>query len=215
MVQVDLLLSYLKEKSWKLRAKPPLKCFTLHFLKQTFLSPVGEYLTKILFSTLEESELSPGMQCQALQVLHKIILFRLHDVPSLNMLDITHFLAIVEIVSQSTIISNSLSAFSFLADMSSKIWESTETGYIDRSFSPQPSKVISLIIERIISVVKPFHGLCKINSTVFQEVKVLLRLLLKIVGKNPDLVVLVLDKIVSLIDYILDLQGNEAATGQS
>ncbi|GLT98859.1 hypothetical protein SLE2022_163350 [Rubroshorea leprosula] len=212
--QVDLLFLYLKKESWKLRAIA-LKCLHFIFVKQKLLPPVTECLIKTLFSTLEESELSPGMQCQALQVLHKIILFKLHDVPSLNMLDITQLLAIVEIVSQSTIISNSLCAFSFLADISSKLWESTETGYIDRSFSHQPSKVISLIIKQIISVVKPFHGLCEINSTVFQEVKVLLKLLLKMVGENPDLGVLVLDKIVSFIDYIVGLHGNEVATGQT
>lgn len=212
---VSLLLFYLnKEKSWQLRAVA-LRCLHFIIVKDKNFSPVNEILIKTIISTLEDPELSSTMQFQALQVLHKIILYRLHDFLSFNTLDVSQLLAIVEHVSQSGIMSNSLVALSFLADLSSKHQRRTRLGFDERSSLLLPSKVISLIIQQISSLVKPLTGLCETSTTVFQGVKALLNLLLEMITAYPDLAVLVLGKIVSFIDCIVDIHGKEVATVQT
>ncbi|XWS62332.1 hypothetical protein CRYUN_Cryun06bG0002000 [Craigia yunnanensis] len=165
-------------------------------------------------SILDESELPSAMQCGALQILHKILLYTLPNLPSFEMLEFAQPLAILENASQSPIMSKSLAALQVLTDVSTKLWARTESEPFAVCSSPLPSRVISLIMAQLSSLIKPLPDPCQTNSRIFQEVKSLLNLIVQLVGGHPDLGVMVLDEIGSFIQYFANLNESFVAIRQ-
>ena len=72
-MQVDLLSSFLRgEKTTHMKAAG-LRCLHFLLIKGPCHFPVSADLVKALFSTLNDPELPTNMQCEALQILHKVI----------------------------------------------------------------------------------------------------------------------------------------------
>ncbi|XVE94297.1 hypothetical protein REPUB_Repub01dG0269000 [Reevesia pubescens] len=224
--QVDLLLSYLsQENTWQLRVTA-FKCLYLIFVKEGCWSPLNMHAIKTLVSILDESELPSVMQCGALQILHKILLYTVPNIPSFKMLEFTQLLAILENTSQFPTMSKSLATLQVLTDVSTKLWRRTESESFSVCSSLLPSRVISLIMVRLSSLVKTLPDPCQTNSRIFQEVKSLLNLILQLVGEHPDLGVMVLDEISSFIENfvafrkigsseILDFEGEKCKVFRS
>ncbi|XWS55403.1 hypothetical protein CRYUN_Cryun10bG0171300 [Craigia yunnanensis] len=184
--QVDLLLSCLsQENTWQLRVTA-LRCLHLIFVKEGCCSPVNIH----------------------------IFLYTLPNLPSSEMLEFAQLLASLENASQSPIMSKSLATLRVLTDVSTKLWAITESKFFSVCSSPLSSRVISLIMARLSSPVKPLPDPCQTNSRIFQEVKSLLNLILRVVGEHRDLGVMVLGEISSFIEYFANLHENFVAIRQ-
>ena len=73
VMQVDFLFSFLRgEKTLRMKATV-LRCLHFILIKGLCHFPVSADLVKALFSTLNDPELPTNMQCEALQILHKVI----------------------------------------------------------------------------------------------------------------------------------------------
>ncbi|XVF46063.1 hypothetical protein PTKIN_Ptkin02bG0258000 [Pterospermum kingtungense] len=213
--QVDLLLSCLsRENTLKLRITA-LRCLHLIFVKEGCCFLANMHVIKTLFSILDESELPSVMQCGAVQILHKILLYTHPNLLSFEMLEFAQSLVILENASQSPIMSKSLAALRVLTDVSTKLWARTDSESFPACSLPQPSHVISIIMAHLSSLLKPFPDPCQTNSRIFQEVKSLLSLILQLVGEHPDLGVMVLDEISSFIEYFTILNESFVTFRQS
>ncbi|CAK7324815.1 unnamed protein product [Dovyalis caffra] len=125
------------------------------------------------------------------------------------MLELSPLLTTIENSAQSSIMSKSLLAVHVLADLSMKLSRRTEMESDGNSFSSLLTRVISIIVDRFILLVKPLLVLSQSGGGVFREVQSLLRLLFSLVREYPDLGVSVLDKIRFFIEYLVDAQeGN-------
>ncbi|XVE48447.1 hypothetical protein DITRI_Ditri01bG0003000 [Diplodiscus trichospermus] len=212
--QVDLLLSCLSQENTLQLRVTALSCLHRIFVKEGCCSPVNMHVIKTLFGVLDESELPSVVQCGALQILHKILMYTLPNLPSFEMLEFAKHLIILENASQSPIMSKSLVALRVMTDVSTKLWARIEGESFAVCSSPLPSRVISLIMAKLSSLVKPLPDHCQTNSRTFQEVKSLLNLILQLVGEHPDLGVMVLDKVSSLIEYFANLNESSMAVRQ-
>ncbi|KAK6283278.1 hypothetical protein POUND7_017103 [Theobroma cacao] len=212
--QVDLLLSCLSQENPGQLRVTALRCLHLIFVKEGCCSPVNVHVIKTLFTIADEPELPSVMQCGALQILHKILLYTLPILPSFKMLEFAQLLAILENASQSPIMSKSLAALCVLTDVSTKLWAKSESESFVVCSSPLPSRVISLIMERLSSLIKALPNTCQTNSRICQEVKSLLNLMLQLVGEHPDLGAMVLDEMSSFIEYFVNLEENFMAIRQ-
>lgn len=203
--QVDFLLLLLnREKTLHTRATA-LRCLYLTFVKGMGHSLISATLFQALFSIVEEAELPSTMQCQALQLLHKILLGRLLNLSCVDMPEFAELLRIVDNASQSPNISKSVAAIHVLVDIVIKIQRRTEMGSGDVCTLPQPSEVVSLIMDRITLLVRPLLGPCQFNYVkVFEQVQSLLSILLLLVGEHPDLGVMVLNKVHLFIEDLVD-----------
>ncbi|PPD96934.1 hypothetical protein GOBAR_DD06035 [Gossypium barbadense] len=199
--QVDVLLPYLsQENSWQMR-ETALKCLHLLFVKEGCCSPVNMHVIKAVFSILHELELPSVMHCGALQILHKIFLLTLPNLPSFEKLEFDHLLAILENAAQSPIMSKCLAALRILTDISSKLWARKNSESFAVYSSPLPLRVISLVMAQLRSLVKQLPDPCQTSSRIFHEIKSLLKLILQLVGEHPDLGATVLGEIGSFIKY--------------
>ncbi|MBA0717170.1 hypothetical protein Golax_005007, partial [Gossypium laxum] len=199
--QVDVLLPYLsQENSWQMR-ETALKCLHLLFVKEGCCSPVNMHVIKAVFSILHELELPSVMHCGALQILHKIFLLTLPNLPYFEKLEFDHLLAILENAAQSPIMSKCLAALRILTDISSKLWARKNSESFAVYSSPLPLRVISLVMPQLRSLVKPLPDPCQTSSRIFHEIKSLLKLILQLVGEHPDLGATVLGEIGSFIKY--------------
>ncbi|OMO80042.1 hypothetical protein CCACVL1_13200 [Corchorus capsularis] len=212
--QVDLLISYLRlENTGQLRVTS-LRCLHLIFVKEGCCSPVNMHVIKTLFSILDENELPSVMPFRALQILHKILLYTLANLPSFEMLDFAQLLAILEKASKSPTTSKSIVALRVLTDMSTKLWARTRSECFTVCSSPLPSWVISLIMERLSSLLKLLLDPCQTSSRPVQEIKSLLNLILQLVEEHPHLCAMVLDEISLIIKYIANLNEDVVANKQ-
>ncbi|KAE8683898.1 ARM repeat superfamily protein, putative isoform 3 [Hibiscus syriacus] len=212
--QVDVLLRYVtQENSWQIRVTA-LRCLHLIFVKEGCCSLVNMYMIKALFSILDELELPPVMHWGALQILHKILLYTLPGLPSLEKLEFAQLLAILENASQSPIMSKSLAALRILTYMSTVLRARTNSESFAVYSSPLPVQVITLVMTQVRSLVKPSSDLCQTSNRMFQEVRNLLNLILQLVGEHPDLGVTVLGEISSFIKYFANLNENVLASKQ-
>ncbi|KAJ6673293.1 C1ORF73 PROTEIN [Salix viminalis] len=190
--QVDLLLLFLsQEKDLRLQATA-LRCLHFIFMRGGVYSSVSALGIKTLSRIVDEADLPLSMQCDALQILHKVI-------SESNLL--SNDLAYAE----SFIMSKSLLAIHVLADLSMKLSRRAEMGSGGNSFSPLLTRTISIIIDRVILVVKPLLVLCQAGAGALQEVQSLLSLLLSLVREHPHLGVSVLDKVRLFIEYLVDV----------
>ncbi|XP_044497039.1 uncharacterized protein LOC123219259 isoform X3 [Mangifera indica] len=201
--QVDFLLLLLNsERSLRTQATA-LRCLHFIFSKGKCQSLICASVIKPLLIITDNPELPSTMQCEALQILHKIFLCTSSNLASIDMNEFAELLRIVNNASQSTNLSRSLHAIHILVDVVIRFQRITEMDTL-----PLPSQVISLIMNQITLLVKPLSDLCQFNSTVFQDIQNLLSLLYLIVGEHPDISVFVLDKIYSFIEHLVNSYNN-------
>ena len=143
-----------------------------------------------------------------------MLLYRLQNLPQDNMLELSPLLTTIENSAESFIMSKSLLAIHVLADLSMKLSRRAEMGSGGNSFSPLLTRTISIIIDRVILVVKPLLFLCQSGAGALQEVQSLLSLLLSLVREHPDLGVSVLDKVRLFIEYLVDVHEGKIFTRQ-
>ncbi|KAJ6372649.1 hypothetical protein OIU76_027045 [Salix suchowensis] len=87
--QVDLLLLFLsQEKDLRLQATA-LRCLHFIFMRGGVYSSVSALGIKTLSRIVGEADLPLSMQCDALQILHKMLLYRLQNLPQDNMLELS------------------------------------------------------------------------------------------------------------------------------
>ncbi|XP_024047401.1 uncharacterized protein LOC18050863 isoform X4 [Citrus clementina] len=203
--QVDFLLHLLNhEKALHIQATA-LRCLYLTFVKGMGQSLISATLFRALFSIVEEAELPSTMQCEALKLLHKILLGRPPNLSCADMPEFAELLRIVDNASRSPIISKSIVAILVLVEIVIKFQRRVEMGSGGVCTLPMPSEVVSLIMDRITLLVKPILCSCQFNHVkVFEQVQSLLSLLLLLVGEHPDLGVLVLNKVHYLIEDLVD-----------
>ncbi|KAK3189022.1 hypothetical protein Dsin_028583 [Dipteronia sinensis] len=213
--KVDFLLSVLScDKTLCVRATA-LRCLHLIFVRGMCHSLINATVIKALFSMIDEPGLPSTMQCEALQILRQIFLCASpNDLSCLDMHEFGELLAIVDNASQSPIASKSFRAIEVLVNIVIK-FRRTEMGSGGVCTLPLPSQVVSLIIEPITLLVKPFLDLSQFNSTVFQEVRSLLNLLLLLGGEHPDLGILVLDKVHLFIEHLVNSYNNVTVLSQA
>ncbi|KDO77272.1 hypothetical protein CISIN_1g001104mg [Citrus sinensis] len=168
-------------------------------------SLISATLFRALFNIVEEAELPSTMQCEALKLLHKILLGRPPNLSCADMPEFAELLRIVDNASRSPIISKSIVAILVLVEIVIKFQRRVEMGSGGVCTLPMPSEVVSLIMDRITLLVKPILCSCQFNHVkVFEQVQSLLSLLLLLVGEHPDLGVLVLNKVHYLIEDLVD-----------
>ncbi|KDO77271.1 hypothetical protein CISIN_1g001104mg [Citrus sinensis] len=203
--QVDFLLHLLnREKALHIQATA-LRCLYLTFVKGMGQSLISATLFRALFNIVEEAELPSTMQCEALKLLHKILLGRPPNLSCADMPEFAELLRIVDNASRSPIISKSIVAILVLVEIVIKFQRRVEMGSGGVCTLPMPSEVVSLIMDRITLLVKPILCSCQFNHVkVFEQVQSLLSLLLLLVGEHPDLGVLVLNKVHYLIEDLVD-----------
>ncbi|XP_061951660.1 uncharacterized protein LOC133674521 [Populus nigra] len=207
--QVDLLLLFLSQEKDLLLQATALRCLHFIFMRGVVYSSVSADGIKTFSRIVDEADLPLSMQCEALQILHKMLLYRLHNLPQDNMLELSPLLTTIENSAESSIMSKSLLAINVLADLSMKLSRRAEMESGGNSFSPLLTRTISIIIDRVISLVKPLLVLCQAGAGVLQEVQSLLSLLLSLVREHSDLGVSVLDKVRLFIEYLVDVhEGN-------
>ncbi|XP_024950916.2 uncharacterized protein LOC102626946 isoform X3 [Citrus sinensis] len=203
--QVDFLLHLLnREKALHIQATA-LRCLYLTFVKGMGQSLISATLFRALFNIVEEAELPSTMQCEALKLLHKILLGRPPNLSCADMPEFAELLRIVDNASRSPIISKSIVAILVLVEIVIKFQRRVEMGSGGVCTLPMPSEVVSLIMDRITLLVKSILCSCQFNHVkVFEQVQSLLSLLLLLVGEHPDLGVLVLNKVHYLIEDLVD-----------
>ncbi|XP_024950915.2 uncharacterized protein LOC102626946 isoform X2 [Citrus sinensis] len=168
-------------------------------------SLISATLFRALFNIVEEAELPSTMQCEALKLLHKILLGRPPNLSCADMPEFAELLRIVDNASRSPIISKSIVAILVLVEIVIKFQRRVEMGSGGVCTLPMPSEVVSLIMDRITLLVKSILCSCQFNHVkVFEQVQSLLSLLLLLVGEHPDLGVLVLNKVHYLIEDLVD-----------
>ncbi|KAJ6355155.1 hypothetical protein OIU77_005698 [Salix suchowensis] len=91
-------------------------------------SSVSALGIKTLSRIVGEADLPLSMQCDALQILHKMLLYRLQNLPQDNMLELSPLLTTIENSAESFIMSKSLLAIHVLADLSMKLSRRAEMG---------------------------------------------------------------------------------------
>ncbi|RXH71306.1 hypothetical protein DVH24_018661 [Malus domestica] len=124
-------------------------------------------------------------------------------------------LTVAENATSSPITSEGLLAISVLVDVPTKLKGSTEMGSLAPCSCLLPSRVISLIIDRITLMVKPVLDLCRTESPVFQQINCLLNLLFCLIREYPDLHVLVLDQIYVLVKSLSYMHDNLVVTSEA
>ncbi|KAL5539665.1 hypothetical protein UlMin_044823 [Ulmus minor] len=202
--QVEFLFSFLSQENTIRVRTTTLRCLCFIFSKGLCHFSVGPNLVQALFSTLDEPALPSNIQCEALWILRKMLLYMLPSLPS-NILDLSKLLSIAENASPSLFMSKSLLATRVLVDMSIKFKEHGDLGSGLFCSSPTLSQLISLIINRITLLMKPLFDLGQADVVALKEVNNLLYLLLLMVGEHPELIALVLDQISTFIRNISNM----------
>ncbi|KAL5573623.1 hypothetical protein UlMin_023220 [Ulmus minor] len=202
--QVEFLFSFLSQENTIRVRTTTLRCLYFIFSKGLCHFSIGPNLVQALFSTLDEPALPSNIQCEALWILCKMLLYMLPSLPS-NILDLSKLLSIAENASPSLFMSKSLLATRVLVDMSIKFKEHGDLGSGLFCSSPTLSQLISLIINRITLLMKPLFDLGQADVVALKEVNNLLYLLLLMVGEHPELIALVLDQISTFIRNISNM----------
>ncbi|KAF5742375.1 hypothetical protein HS088_TW09G00420 [Tripterygium wilfordii] len=208
--QVDLLLVFLsQERTLRMRAAA-LKCLRFLTTKGVY-HPVSASVKNTLVGIADDHGLPVTMQCEVLQIWHKMILYTSPDVPCDDMLEFSHLFAIVENSTEPPILSKSLLAIRILKDVLTKLRRRIGTGS-SKVGSPSLSwQVISLIIDQMIFLLKSLLEQSQSEFRELREVQSLLIPLSSLVGEHPYLGVLVLDKIYTFIQSLMDVLGSVMA----
>ncbi|EOA15930.1 hypothetical protein CARUB_v10004024mg [Capsella rubella] len=179
-----------------------LRC--LHFLIERGMcfSLVHEREIASVSSLLKQEELSSDMQLKALQIFQKILVYKIcmADASELHQL-----VAIVENASQSQIFSSSCFAISILVGIWIEIVRTAEIRSTEVSLTPLPLHLVVLIMDRVTLLGRlcsdPFQG----DYALVGEVQDLFNVLHLLLGKHSELRLLVLDKVMLFLEYIVNL----------
>ncbi|WCJ41949.1 ARM repeat superfamily protein [Euphorbia peplus] len=151
---------------------------------------------------VDETELPSAMQCEALQILQRLLVLRLSELDCEKVSEFTHLLMVVEKAAQSHVLSKSLLAIRILIDVPIKIKGRADIELEGYSISSLP-RIFSILLNQITSLVKP--GLDCNNNSEVQDFQSLLNHLLFLVGECPDLGVPMLEETRSFIEHVVDL----------
>ncbi|KAL6992498.1 hypothetical protein U1Q18_010608 [Sarracenia purpurea var. burkii] len=212
--QVGWLFSYLTQDKPLLLQATALKCIHYIIVKGMCHFPASLVSIKTLVSMLDESEFPPALQCGALQILRKVLLYNLPTMPCANMLKFSELLTILEKATQSLIMAKRLLATRILVDISGKLMGRNEGEFDGVDSTALASRVISMVIDQIHLLIKPVPGFHHLDTEMDQEGRSLLSLLLLVVKKYPDLGGMVLDKICLLTEHIVNMHGQLTGTAE-
>ncbi|KAG4958663.1 hypothetical protein JHK82_035366 [Glycine max] len=207
--QVDFLLSFLNRERTSHVQDMALKC--LHFLFRRGLYEHSDNLGLIrgLFSIMEEPEISLAMQYKALRVLHKVLLSIPPSSLHMELREFVRLLTVVENASQYPASRKSYLAIRILADLCCRTKDIAD---INNVFCCSfPSHVISLIKDHIKLLLMPLLEGCQNDLTICQELQGLLKILLNIVERHPNLGSLVLDSLKQVIQYLVTVASANCA----
>ncbi|XP_043720116.1 uncharacterized protein LOC122667766 isoform X3 [Telopea speciosissima] len=166
---------------------------------------VDANLLQILFRLVDKPDLNPTMQCEALWILHKLQIFQC-TLPNFRWMGVPEFVELVSVVekaAQSPVRSKRFLALSLLVDISCNFKGKMEM-VSDVDSSLLPSKIVILIIDQIILLVKKPYCL---DSEMKKECQSLLHLVLRLVEEYPDLGTLALDKIKFSIQSLISMHN--------
>ncbi|KAL2951131.1 hypothetical protein AAZX31_19G029800 [Glycine max] len=207
--QVDFLLSFLNRDRTSHVQDTTLKC--LHFLFRRGLYEHSDNLGLIrgLFSIMEGPEISLAMQYKALRVLHKVLLSIPPSSLHKELREFVRLLTVVENASQYPASRKRCLSIRILADLCCRTKDIAD---IDEVFCCSlPSRVISLIKDHIKLLLKTLLEGCQNDLTIFQELQGLLKILLNIVERHPNLGSLVLDSLKQVIEYLVTVASTNCA----
>ncbi|KAK6923418.1 hypothetical protein RJ641_011722, partial [Dillenia turbinata] len=164
---------------------------SLHFILERgspFFPSTADSI-QTLISILDEPKLSPSLQLQVLQILHKV----------------------VEHAAHSKVLSVRLLAIRFLVDI---LVKKPYMEFNEASSDLLPTWVISIIQDKIIILLeKSVQNSGLVDSELNHEVQSLLKLFLLVVEKYPNLVDLVLDHFASTINCIFSMHDVQLGQG--
>ncbi|KAJ8758643.1 hypothetical protein K2173_000364 [Erythroxylum novogranatense] len=212
--QVDVLLEFLgPDKSLQLQSTV-LRCLHILVGRGICHASVTVHAMKTLCRVAFETELPSSVQCQALQILCKILLGTMPDILVDNMHHLTHLLTNVQNSIQSPIKSKRLITICTLVDVSTKLSGRTEMRS-NLDWSSLKRQIISVAVDQIIVLEKSLVASFPANTRLFKEIQCLLNVLLFLVAENPNLGDFVLDKIRFFIEHLVDKNGSIIAARQA
>ncbi|CAH9148888.1 unnamed protein product [Cuscuta epithymum] len=209
-VQVELLISLISQE---MRASclqaTAIKCLDFILCHVVIFPESTTHSVLKFFGVLNESKLSPDLQCVALNIFYKVFLYNLHRIPHVEAMTIfSRFLVCVQLILESSVImiSERLLAIHILGDVSVKLLERMEgEASSDQISSTVASKIISFSMDRLSLMVKTNeYILLQPNDVVDQEIKCLFSLLLDLFEKKQELGVLLLDKMCLFISGLVN-----------
>nr|GMD37587.1 uncharacterized protein LOC109162867 isoform X1 [Ipomoea batatas] len=204
-VQVDLLISFISKERASCLQATALKCLNFILSRGVFPFPESADTIQKFLNVLNESKFSPDLQCVALKILYKVLLYNLHKTPHVEVLNIfSRFIAIVQFISESPIIPERLLAIRVLADISDKLVGRAEDASVQIG-STVATQVISFAMDRSTYLVMSNKDIHQPNSMLEQEIKCLFGLLLNLFEKNQELGALILDKICIFIRDLVNM----------
>ncbi|CAN1169184.1 Integrator complex subunit 7 homolog [Linum perenne] len=203
--QVEVLLSFLsQEKSFRLQSTA-LRCLQVLLSQVCPLSVVLQTIRPLL-RIVHGTEFPISMQCKALEILHKMLMYQEIQLPPGDvMLDFSKICMILENSTQSHLMPKRVLAIHVLADVFINLSGQTDMEVDGGSSFPSPTWIISTIFDQIILLVK--QVLVSNNQTqsgALQEVRKLLNLVLFAAGESLDLVVIALDKIRLIMEHLVN-----------
>ncbi|KAK4270645.1 hypothetical protein QN277_019425 [Acacia crassicarpa] len=210
--QVRLLLSFLSQERTSHIRETALRCMRFLVKKGHYQNSVNSDLIHRLLCMLGEPEVSLAMHCEALQVLHKVLVC----IPPLSFTELHELVKLVTVVEnaiqQADLMKGHL-AIHILADLSCKFVGGTGTE--NGVFFNLPSRVVSLIKDQIKLLVMSLLETRQKYSMLFQNLETLLNILLSIIRKHHHLVFLVLDNITSTIEFLVTVKTTGQVTAST
>ncbi|VVB12327.1 unnamed protein product [Arabis nemorensis] len=198
----EVIMPFLGEDKTSHVRAAALRC--LHFLikRGMCFSLVHESETAIFSSFLNQAELSPDMQLNALQIFQKILVYKLcvADASELHKL-----IAIVENASHSQIFSSCFLAISILVDIWKQVVRAAKIRSVEVSSTSLPLQLVVLIMDRVTLLGKLCCDPFQADYALVGEVKDLFNVLHKVVGQHSEMRLLVLDKVRLFVEYIVNL----------
>ncbi|XP_010434323.1 PREDICTED: uncharacterized protein LOC104718302 isoform X2 [Camelina sativa] len=179
-----------------------LRC--LHFLVERGMcfSLVHEREIASVSSLLKQEDLSLDMQLKALLIFQKILVYKIctADASELHQL-----VAIVENASHSRISSSSCLAISILVGIWKEIVRTAEIRSVEVSSISLPLQLVVLIMDRVTLLGRLCSDSLQVDYALVGEVQDLFNVLHLVLGKHSELRLLVLDKVMLFLEYIVNL----------
>lgn len=210
--QVDLLFSFITQESTLHVKEIAFKCLQFLFRRGVCCVQTNTHSIIVLSSMLDKPELPLALQCEALQILPKVLLHSLPGPHSVAMVEFPKLLTVVKNINQYSIMSARVLVIRALIDILYIYKGGTEMESIRASTTSWPSQVLLLISDQIIQLAKAVLELDQIHYEIERECQSWLKLLLLLVKQHPDLCVLAINKIIELVEYVVNMLDNAANT---
>ncbi|XP_019051419.1 PREDICTED: uncharacterized protein LOC104586554 isoform X2 [Nelumbo nucifera] len=200
--QVDLLVSFLAQKSCLNVQVMALRCLCFLCMSGVCRLPISGSLLEALFHLVDKPDIPLDLQCKVLRILHKIFC-SLPNLSFVGMVELGKLLQIVENAAKSPAKSKIFLSLYLLVDISSKLRGRIEIASDDDYSTYFPSQVISLVIDQITLLLKKH---CWAENELWKECQHLLYLTLSLVKEYSTLGAFVLDKIRVSVESLLNMQ---------